>query len=298
MAFDTWVQQTTYAAFPEKKGPRAVSHKGLIYLTGGDPTGGGAKYNDVWRSYDGITWESVTTSAEWVGRSVHGFLSDGEDLYIFGGSTSAGPVLNDFWRSQDDGETWQQLNSACDWTARHEFGFAYINEKIYIYGGYAGGPNYRNDVWSVSTSSDASLSGSWTELLAQNNSPGVNQFSKRREMAYCVHNNKIWCLGGDAGVYYNDVWYSEDGVTWTSTTSAAEWSERREHAAFSYDDKLWIVAGNKSAGGATNETWYTSAATDGNTPWVQFTPSSDYTARLDTAALFHNNGVYIIAGET
>lgn len=298
MAFDTWNELTTSALNVGRKGPRAVSHKGMIIVTAGsDGLPSTYKHNDVWKSIDGTMWEMIVSGgidAPWVGRSVHGMVSDGTDLYLFGGSTSAYSYLNDFWRSQDDGETWELLNSGCDWPSRHEFGYAYMNGRIYVYGGYNG--QRLNDCWSISTSSDDALSGAWTEEMSDSafgyGSP--TQWTSRREMAYCVHEDKIWCLGGDSnGGYENDVWYSSDGATWTSATSAAEWSTRREHAAFSFDGKLWIAAGGPTA---KNDTWYTSAATT-DEPWIEFIPTIDYDARLDAAILFHNNGVYIISGE-
>jgi len=41
--------------------------------------------------------------------------------------------------------------------------------------------------------------------------------------------NKIWVMGGwsdDYERYYNDVWYSSDGVNWIRATASAGWLER------------------------------------------------------------------------
>ena len=42
----------------------------------------------------------------------------------------------------------------------------------------------------------------------------------------------------------NDVWSSEDGVTWTEETSGATWSGRYTPEAIPYDNKIWIMGGN------------------------------------------------------
>lgn len=298
MAFDSWTQITTSAAFPGKKGPRIVVHQSKMFLTGGDPDDGGEKTSDVWVSLDGNEWSATTLSATtsggdpaWAGRSVHGLVSDGDYMYIFGGSTTAGPVLNDFWRSQD-GVYWELLNSACDWSPRHEFGYVYMNGRIYLYGGFSG---YKNDCWSISTSSYDSLTGSWTQEMADTGSPGANQWSQRREMAYCVHDDKMWCIGGDSGGFNNDVWYSSDGATWYEATSAAEFDARREHAAFSFQGNLWIVAGWN--GTLKDDSWYTSAATTDD-PWIEFVPTISFTPRFDAAVTFYDNAIYIMAGDT
>ena len=61
--------------------------------------------------------------------------------------------------------------------------------------------------------------------------------------------NKMWIAGGwDINGWpvnaLNDVWYSEDGITWTCATTNAAFPGRASHTLIGYDDKLWIIAGN------------------------------------------------------
>lgn len=288
MSFTSWSQIQASAAFSGKKGARAVSHNGAMYLTGGDESTT-PKSTEVWKSTDGITWALLTSSPGWAGRSVHGCVSDGTYIYVFGGSSGAvlNVFYNDIWRSAD-GITWVQMNATCDWDYRHEFGFAYMGGAIYVYGGYKrttpGGSSSRcNDVWK---SIDGGLN--WTSL-------GDASWDDRREMAYGTYDSKIWCLGGDAtSGWKNDVWWSSDGSSWTQQSNAP-WTTRREHQAFEFDSKLWIVSGTQySPRVYMNDTWYTP---DGEN-WTQYVTSPDYTARADAAVVFFNNGVYIIAGES
>ncbi len=52
----------------------------------------------------------------------------------------------------------------------------------------------------------------------------------------------MWVIGGesDAGKL-NDVWYSDNGTTWTLATASAGFSPRMAHTSLVYDNKIWVI---------------------------------------------------------
>ncbi|MBT9190589.1 Kelch repeat-containing protein, partial [Zobellia russellii] len=60
--------------------------------------------------------------------------------------------------------------------------------------------------------------------------------------------------GGYDGTYKNDVWYSNDGLTWTEATSAPPFSGRSGHTTAVFDNKLWVIGGYD--GTYKNDVWY------------------------------------------
>ncbi len=71
-----------------------------------------------------------------------------------------------------------------------------------------------------------------------------------------VFDGKIWLLGGfDGKDYYNDVWNSSDGVSWTRVSPRAAWSPRNVgHIgnAVVFRNRIWIIGGGVIEGDRTN----------------------------------------------
>ena len=172
-------------------------------------------FNDVWRSNDGVNWESMTLDAPWEGRAGLSAVALGDDLYVMAGSQNdddavvEGPApriyFNDVWKSSDDGVTWTQLTAAAPWSERAG-GVAIVKDgAIFMIGGEAGfvGP-YFNDVWS---SQDGAT---WTQVT------GNAGWSPRPGHKCGVVKGEIVCFGG-FGLVSNpmDMWSSPDAATWT-----------------------------------------------------------------------------------
>lgn len=72
-------------------------------------------------------------------------------------------------------------------------------------------------------------------------------FGLRTGMATAVFQDKLWVIcgtNGNQGTYYNDVWYSSDGSTWTNYTSTGlEGADTP--ACVVFNGKLWIFGGEK-----------------------------------------------------
>jgi len=112
---------------------------------------------------------------------------------------------------------------------------------------------------------------------------------------------KFWVMGGYSTTYLNDVWCSEDGVTWTQVNpiGGVIWSARTGHATVVHDDKLWVLGGKYGTYGDYNDVWYTE---DGET-WVQvkdetvgFPVTSGTLGRSSHAVVSFNEKLWTIGG--
>ena len=125
-----------------------------------------------------------------------------DSLWFFGKETGGGGT-NDVWKSAD-GINWEEVtsDSGVNWRGA---GVAFKG-KLYSIMGH-GGSSATNTVYS---SSDGKT---WEQT-----SPEV---PARMELGVVVHNEKLFVLaggGGSGGLGHNDVWYTEDGSTWTKAT--------------------------------------------------------------------------------
>ncbi len=124
----------------------------------------------------------------------------------------------------------------------------------------------------------------WEEVIES--APWVARY--RHETT--VFDGKLWILGGYGyqGVskdsYLEDVWFSEDGVTWENTTMDASWGGRSGHAVVTFDNALYLIGGyavleaeesTHETNHYTNDVW---RSTDGIT-WVEVPASADFGAR-------------------
>lgn len=119
-------------------------------------------------------------------------------------------------------------------------------------------------------------------------------FSKRSSHTATVFKDKIWIIGGvgDNG-RKNDVWQSDNGVTWKEVTSSAPFSPRRSHATVVFKDKLCVIGGNAGVPEeAENDVWYSE---DGST-WIQATPNASFSPRRGHATVVYDDKIWVIGG--
>lgn len=109
-----------------------------------------------------------------------------------------------------------------------------------------------------------------------------------------VFKNKIWVVGGrDAGVnVFNDVWYSEDGETWTQAVSAAPWTRRQAAELVVFNDRMYLIGGIDGPGTYRNDVW----VTDDGVTWSQLTTSGAFAGRAGHRACAFNNGIMLMGG--
>ena len=125
----------------------------------------------------------------------------------------------------------------------------------------------------------------WSEATAAAAWPGRSAFTG------LVYDNKMWVMGGYNGTtYYNDVWYSTDGVNWTEATAAAPWAARNNMVALSFDNKMWVMGGYN--GSYYNDVWY---STDG-VNWTEATAAAPWAGRAHFTAMVYNNEMWLMGG--
>jgi hypothetical protein len=118
------------------------------------------------------------------------------------------------------------------------------------------------------------------------------QWSARYGHTSVVFDNKMWVLGGyyycggGSGVYYNDVWYSTDGVNWAQVTDSAEWSARAYHTSVVFDNKIWVI------GGSYPDVWFSTNGIN----WTQATDSAGWLARSGHTSVVFDNKMWVIGG--
>lgn len=200
------------AGKPAPWGPRVlhttIAMNGAIYVMGGQTLPQYApaperRYNDVWRSYDGVNWTKLTISRPmWSPRGmIVGSVVFNGRMYIIGGGlydTPGSPrryFYTDVW-SSSNGAAWRYEGHA-PWPYRQYHNVAVWDNKIWV---IAGWNNADINVLSQGNLADAWYSEdgrTWTEL------PDV-PFAPRHASSVFVHQDALWVVTGNN--MQSDVW--------------------------------------------------------------------------------------------
>jgi len=303
-----WDTSTANGPFGERDSAHGAEFAGHLWLSGGydDPTGSASCFNtcsyfDLWGSTDltGTSWPSsanFATASSPNPRDTSPIENNGvQDAPVptdFYDSYSALVVWNDrllaigstVW-STPDGTHWARQNLADGVTAAPgpvHGSIATENSRALPLGSVL--YYLQLDSGVVYSTSDIAAA-SWTNLGA------ISGFQPRCGAAAFVSQGKLWIEGGGACNYsqvYNDIWSSPDGITWTQSSTPAQWSGRMWPCIAASDDGVtWLVGGyaptdwNDSGGVITprytvnrSDVWYSK---DGAT-WKQY--KTDYGSGL------------------
>jgi hypothetical protein len=130
----------------------------------------------------------------------------------------------------------------------------------------------------------------WTQATANAG------WSARYTHASVVFDNKMWVMGGcndNDSNFYNDVWYSSNGVTWTQATANAGWSVRAVHTSVIFDNKMWVMGGFDFSGNWENDVWYSTNGVN----WIQATANAGWSARFGHTSVVFDNKMWVMGGE-
>jgi hypothetical protein len=142
------------------------------------------------------------------------------------------------------GLAWARESENVSSTGRAWFGVSSHLGSLFIYGGITSDGFASN----VLVSNDAR---NWKEA-------GTAEFGARAFFPSVSHDGFLWVLGGHNGTFasaMNDVWKSENGVTWCRVNERATWDARFSHAAVSHGGMLWIIGGSKKDASNLNDVW-------------------------------------------
>ena len=196
-------------------------------------------------------------------RSQHAAVALNNELYLIGGYDGTN-ALNDVWKSTD-GQSWTRVltdtpnppSTQLSRRLRHEA--VALGDELYLIGGNDR-TNFFNDVWK---STDGK---SWTRVLTDTLSPKSTQFSRRNLHATVVLGNALYLIGGYDGTnFFNDVWKSTDGKSWTRVLTdtpnpkSTQFSRRGGHEAVVLGNALYLIGGDDGTN-QLNDVWKSSDA--------------------------------------
>jgi hypothetical protein len=246
--------------FSQRFNHTSVVFNNLMWVLGGSTTGGTAFVNDVWSSPDGVNWTMAVTNnasggtTQFSQRDYQASVVFNNKIWVIGG-TNVASQFNDVWYSSD-GTTWTQSlpNTATPGTTQfsQRYGHTSVayNGLMWVIGG-GNGTTCFNDVWSSPDGQN------WTKVLANNSSAGTTQFSQRWGHASVVYDGLMWVIGGrNSSGFFNDVWYSSDGVIWRESTKDASFSPRLDFTYLAFNNEMWVIAGI-NGGTILNDVWET-----------------------------------------
>jgi N-acetylneuraminic acid mutarotase len=141
---------------------------------------------------------------------------------------------------------------------------------------------FLNDIW---VSSDGTT---WQNV-------GTAAWSPRGSHAMVVHDGRLWLFGGgdhaaaDRSIdrFRNDVWVTDDGMTWTQVTEAAPWPARDQAAVLVLDDALYLIGGHGLA-----DVWKT---VDGR-EWAQVASDAPWKSRHGAGRLVFDGKLWVFGG--
>jgi hypothetical protein len=305
-----WTLVTKKADFAPRDGAGALTFKGRMWFLGGWNPGDKKHFpricnNEVWSSADGAKWtlekkntfldRTFDPTRDWEGRHTAGYVVFKDRMWIVGGDVNQGHYHNDVWNSAD-GKEWEYVNKGkpVPWGPRALHYTVAFKDRIWVMGGQTV-PQFakaeeviHRDVW---TTGDGVT---WEQIK-----PKEPSWSARGMIGgAAVFKDRIWVLGG--GTYdtpkvksrnfYNDVWSSADGVSWTRHVEKAPWEARQYHEVAVYDDRLWVMEGYYPKGNR-NDVWYSADGVN----WYEV-PKTPWKPRHAASVFVHDGALWMVAG--
>ncbi len=211
-----WAENTKNAAWWGRFSNPAVFYNGKLYTGGGNADSGTTTFPpDWWSSADGVSW--TATGGSFSIAAVQPVIYNGI-VYFVGADNYALSPSQQVWSTTD-------FATFTNVTKNAEFGNDFadtsavvFNNKIYAVGGCAAASGeiitgtYNMSVWY---SSDGAY---WQEATANGGWP------QRGGGKACAFGGYLYFTGGSdfeppTTTYYNDMWRSPDGITWTKISN-------------------------------------------------------------------------------
>lgn len=283
-----WQLVTPSAAWNPRDGVGAFVFNGRMWQLGGwhpDPVTYPNTYVEIWSSADGEHWRDDGWGP-WSGTHACGCVVFNNRMWIVGGNG-----YPDVWVS-DNGVAWTRLLAAGPWGRRYKAYVVAHAGRIWLMGGY----DYLsfvpfNDVWSTTDGV------TWTRVLEH--APWAGRGAIH---GTAVFDGKIWILGGGqyphgsttGERYFNDVWSSADGVSWTLVNGQPPWRPRLHHNVAVYADRLWVMDGHDSVDGRVNllnDVWVSQDGVN----WMEL-KGTPWSRRHAAATYAHDGTLFFTAG--
>ncbi len=235
--------------------------------------------NTVWRSKDGVIWDSQPKT-DWIERYGLAFAYFRGRLWMTGGMRTWDDFRNDVWASTDAVE-WKQVVQKVPWKKRRGHAMLVFQNKLWIIGGSVSSgrrdqtpTEFLNDVWSSRDGVN------WTLVTA--NSP----WSPREASTALVFDNRIWIFGGRGA---GDIWSSSNGRKWTLEHASPEFGKGEGSGFAVLHEKLWVYGGI-----GRNDVW---SSVDGK-KWTREFESAPWTSRATGYSTVHKDRLLLFSGKT
>jgi len=280
-----WVKISSDSLPGKRHNQAAAVFNGYMWVCGGYDDSF-VFYPDMWRSADGFTWQK--THSNFLSQAGHTMLSFKGNLWTIAGA-GASDFFANVWRSAD-GFTWVHQEEFAAFGGRAWHGSVVFDGKMWVIGGCNrenNKYNYKNDIWC---SSDGS---SWSQVNASSG------FEPRAAFSICVHDSKIWIIGGinNNGAYGDsckgDIWCSSDGVNWRQVLQTAPFGLRAYASLVSHGGKMWLAGGQDNSF-VKNDVWCSSDGVN----WELATGglNQDQYGRASHSAVIFNNKMFLMFG--
>jgi len=190
-------------------------------------------------------WTRVNPAAAFAARDGAGALVYSGRMWLLGGwnprdKTHFPKTCNSEVWSSRDGVAWTLVNPRAPWEERHTAGYVVHRGRMWVVGGDPIQGHYQHDVWASRDGID------WRNVAEK--VPWAP-----RALHYTVaFNDRIWVMGGQTmprfapapEVFYNDVWSTQDGATWTRVVEHAPWPPRGMiGGSVVFKGRIWLLGG-------------------------------------------------------
>jgi hypothetical protein len=213
----------------------------------------------------------------------------GDALFVLGGRTPKdsqipgdSQIWGDVWRSDDGGVSWTEVDLGDDtatWPARAYFQAVTMGDEMFVIGGQDFGLE----------------TNPFCALLEQGIVPppglGIDPDAPCPEFI-------------PTSTFFNDVWASSDGATWTQRTAAAPWTGRAGLSAAVLDEQLYVFGGSQNDDSSIigengperiyyNDVWRSADGIE----WLELTSSAPWEPRAGASTLVRDGEIWLFGGE-
>lgn len=292
---EEWKQKSSIDA---RSYTEIVEFNGKLWMIGGISIDY-APLSDIWSSEDGIEWHLEVEDAPFDTREGHQLIIFNNKIWLIGGNSSN--IHGAIW-SSSDGINWtmEVKNVEFSYSGPHQA--IVFDDKIWLIEGKS---SSSNEVWSSSDGVNWNL---------ENPDP---QFSDRFGFQLFSFENKLWITGGatksiildedgneeETIISLNDVWNSDNGITWKLVNEDANFSPRTHHQALEYNGQILLIggySGNWPLGSSINpaiienDVW---SSQDGNR-WTRLTNNAEFPGVMGHRSVTFKGKLISLSGQT
>lgn len=287
--------ETPNAAWQARDSQGELVYKNKLWILGGWFNSMDAPPQDVWNSSNGKSWQLINNNAPWIHSDLPMSIVFKKKMWMMGGwyngRLPGHSASNKVWSSKN-GIQWDLQTDNAAWTPRCASAVVEFKDKLWLLGGiedyyFGTDKDLKNDVWYSSNGKD------WSQATANAG------WSPRAYHQAAVLNGKIYVFGGGNYVpqyqAYNDVWSSEDGVTWEEVSAAAPWQARLWFSSVVYRERIWVI------GGWSNNPYKNHAdiwSTKDGKNWEQLKSNIIWKERHEASAFVFKDKIWIAGGMT